>query len=120
VQPAQVHAATDHPQGEQMTTEGTGLAVTARVGMLRRVPGLERCTEAELLALARRCREHDLAEGDRLGAMERAVVIDGWAALLVRREPVAALGPGDVFTARAMTAVAKTPMRLLVLDETQE
>lgn len=95
---------------------------------LRAVPGLRSRDDDELAELARLVDETEVPAGAvllsrRLRAGKRYVILEGWAAVTVHGEPVAALGPGQFIgettlaqsDARAGSVVAKTPMRLLTV-----
>jgi CRP/FNR family transcriptional regulator, cyclic AMP receptor protein len=97
-----------------------------RLELLRGVPGFRGRTDRELAAAARLLEEAEVAEGTvliREGAdgQQAYVILEGWAAVTVHGEPVAALGPGQFVGEMAMldrgprsaTVVAKTTMRLL-------
>lgn len=93
---------------------------------LRSVPGLGNHDDDDLAALAHRVDQTEVPAGAVLLARRqlvgtRYVILEGWAAVTVHGEPVAALGPGEFVGdttlaergAPAGTVVAKTPMRLL-------
>src|SRR3954454_9813556 len=104
---------------------------TARLTLLRCIPSLARCTDSELAALDAEVYEIEVLAGTALPAEgiidgDDCVIVEGWAAITVRGEPVAALGPGQLVgrgdlleMGRAdAIVVAKTPMRVLALHKT--
>lgn len=99
-----------------------------QVALLRSVPAFRTCSDRELEEVARLVDEASIPEGQTIiteGSMARQafVILEGWAAVTVHGEPIAALGPGQFVGELAMldhgprtaTVVAKTPMRLLVI-----
>ncbi|MEY2433931.1 MAG: hypothetical protein QOC92_3656 [Acidimicrobiaceae bacterium] len=95
---------------------------------LRVVPGLGDCNERELAEFAGLVDEVTVSEGTVLIREGEAgqgvfVIVDGWAAVSVHGEPIAAVGPGEFVGEVAMldrgprtaTVVARTNMRLLVI-----
>ena len=103
-----------------------GRTDAAKIALLRRVPALRSCSDAQLAKIAPLVDEFRLEEGREIlreGAFgyEAFVIVEGWAAVLVGDEPVAALGPGEFIGEVAMldngrrtaTVVAKTPMVVL-------
>jgi CRP-like cAMP-binding protein len=100
----------------------------AKLDLLRQVPTLANCTDKELNEVARHLDETSVAAGTVLtkeGTLghEAFIILEGWAAVMIHDEPVAALGPGQLAGEMAMidnsprtaTVVAKTDMRLLVI-----
>jgi CRP-like cAMP-binding protein len=100
----------------------------SKLAMLRRVPAFRACSGRELASIARSVDEFALAEGHELTregtpSKEAFVIVEGWAAVIVDGEPVAALGPGEFVGEvgmldhgpRTATVVAKTPMVVLVV-----
>jgi CRP/FNR family transcriptional regulator, cyclic AMP receptor protein len=100
-----------------------------KLSLLRQVPEFKSCTDRELSELARLVDEVDVPEGHvliREGEIGREafVIIDGWAAVTIHGEPVAALGPGQFVgemalldhSPRSATVVAKTPMHVLAVS----
>jgi CRP-like cAMP-binding protein len=100
----------------------------AHLALLRSVPMLRGCSDRELARVGQMVDEVVVPEGQSLmvegaHAKEAFVIVEGWAAVTVHGEPVAALGPGQFVGEVAMldrgprtaTVVAKTPMRLLVI-----
>ena len=98
------------------------------MALLRRVPLLEPCTDRELTEVSRHVDEKEVPAGfvlTRQGATGRQafVIVEGWAAVTIDGEPVAALGPGEVVGEVAMldhgtrtaTVVAKSDMQVLVV-----
>jgi CRP-like cAMP-binding protein len=99
-----------------------------KVTLLRQVPELSSCSDRELGELARLVDQVEVDEGHVLikeGAIgqEAFVIVDGWAAVTIHGEPVAALGPGQFVgemalldhSPRSATVVAKTAMTVLVV-----
>ena len=95
---------------------------------LKIVPFLRGASDHELAAISQLVDEVAIAEGQVLiaeggTARQAFVILEGWAAVTVRDEPIAALGPGEVIGEvgmidhgpRTATVVAKTPMRVLVI-----
>jgi CRP-like cAMP-binding protein len=101
---------------------------TSKHTILRHLDSLAGCSDRELDAVAQLTDEARLQQGAHIteqGASGRQafVIVEGWAAVLIDGEPVAALGPGDIFgemsmldhKARSATVVAKTEMHVLVI-----
>ena len=102
---------------------------TAKLTLLRRVPALRGCTDAQLREIESLVDEIAVPSGHQLTAEaatahEAFVIVEGWAAVMIGGEPVAALGPGEFVGEMALldegcrtaTVVAKTPMVLLVVS----
>jgi CRP-like cAMP-binding protein len=100
----------------------------AQLDLLRRIPGLRAGTDRELRAVACLVEDATAEPGSVLieegaGADQAYVIVEGWAAVTVHGEPVAALGPGQFVGEMALldhgprtaSVVAKTPMRLLAV-----
>jgi CRP-like cAMP-binding protein len=96
--------------------------------ILQRTAAFKGCGERELNDIARLVDDATVLEGAQLTreggtGREAFVIVDGWAAVIIDGEPVAALGPGEVVGEMAMldlqprsaTVIAKTNMRLLVI-----
>jgi CRP-like cAMP-binding protein len=99
-----------------------------KMELLRSLPAFGARSDRELEDLARLVDEVDVAEGTTLISQgeigqEAFVIVEGWAAVTVHGEPVAALGPGEFVGEVAMldhgrrtaSVIAKTPMRLLAI-----
>src|SRR5688572_19421878 len=103
---------------------------TTKLSLLRRVPALRGCTGGQLSKIESLVDEIALPAGHELTnqgttAHEAFVIAEGWAAVMIGGEPVAALGPGEFVGEMAMldngrrtaTVVAKTPMVVLVVSQ---
>jgi CRP/FNR family cyclic AMP-dependent transcriptional regulator len=101
---------------------------STKTQVLRSVPLFAGCSDRELIAVDRVVDEVSVTEGDilvregRIGH-ESFFIVDGEAAVTLRGEFLAQLGPGDFFgemavldhDVRSATVTALTPMRLLVV-----
>jgi CRP-like cAMP-binding protein len=101
---------------------------TSKSTLLRQVPALAGCTEREITELATLVDDVEVPEGHVLTeegrqGREAFLVVEGWAAVMIGDEPIAAIGPGELVGEMAMldhkprsaTVVAKTPMKLLII-----
>jgi CRP-like cAMP-binding protein len=101
---------------------------SGHLDLLRRIPGLTGRNDRDLARLARHVEETAVEAGTVLieegtDGRHAYVIIEGWAAVTVHGEPVAALGPGQFVGEMALldhgprtaSVVAKTAMRLLTV-----
>ena len=102
---------------------------TTRLALLRCVPAWARCTDKELANVAATVEEAEVGPGTVFtgeGTVDgdEYVIVEGWAAITVRGEPVAALGPGQLIGRAHLLelgrpdaiVIAKTDMRVLVVQ----
>ena len=111
-----------------MNSSGQSRRCDLKISLLRELPTLRGCTDKELIALARLVDMVEVEAGrvlTREGQPGRQafVVVEGWADVTIRGEPVAAVGPGQFVGEMALlerqlrtaTVTARTPMRLLAI-----
>jgi len=100
----------------------------ARLDQLRRIPLFAGCSNTALAGIDRLVDDHHAAAGTVLTreggvGLESFVIVSGTAAVTVRGQQVAELGPGAVFgemavlqhDKRSATVTAVTPMHVLVV-----